>query len=86
MITVRQYALEKVKKTLSNIVSFQEISVDGFTDDEIKALVKGEFGIVNHYYSDRIADIAKGNARIDMLAGKTASDANKLDSIRDVGV
>lgn len=84
LITVRQYALEKVKKTLSNIVSFQEISVAGFTDDEIKALVKEEFGIVNHYYSDRIADIAKGNARIAMLAGKTAADANKLESIRDV--
>ena len=84
LITVRQYALEKVRKTLSNVVNCEEISIGTLSDDEIRALVKEEFGIVNHYYLDRIADIAKGNARIAMLAGKTASDANKLESINDV--
>lgn len=84
LITVRQYALEKVRKVLSNLVNYEEISIGGLTDDEIKALVKEEFGIVNHYFLDRIADIAKGNARIAMLAGKTASDTEKLESIKDV--
>lgn len=84
LITVRQYALDKVRSVLSNIVNFEEISIGILSDDEIKALVKEEFGIVNHYFLDRIADIAKGNARIAMLAGKTASDADKLESINDV--
>ena len=84
LITVRQYALEKIRRILADIVYFEEISVGVLSDDEIKALVKEEFGIVNQHYLDRIADIAKGNARIAMLAGKTASDANKLESINDV--
>lgn len=84
LITVRQYALEKVKEVLSNIVNYEEVCIGTLSDDEIKKLVKDEFGIVNPYYLDRIADIAKGNARIAMLAGKTASDTNKLESIKDV--
>lgn len=36
--------------------------------------------IVNY----ELASIAEGNARIAILAGKIASDANRLDSINDV--
>lgn len=84
LITVRQYALDKVRTVLSNVVNYEEICIGILSDDEIKALVEEEYGIVNHYYLDRIADIAKGNARIAMLAGKTASDTDKLESINDV--
>lgn len=83
LITVRDYAIEKVKETLSSAVEFEEVKVEKLKDDNIKALVKESFGIINGAYLERIAIIAEGNARIAMLAGKVASRANRLDSIND---
>lgn len=83
IITVRSYALEQVKKSLNGAVPFKEVIIGALSNDEIKSIVKDHFGIVNFHYLDRIAQIAEGNARIAILAGKIAVDANRLDSISD---
>jgi hypothetical protein len=52
-------------------------------DDEIKEFVKREFEINNRHYLDRIADIAKGNPRLAVMAAQVAKRENTLDSISD---
>ena len=83
LITVRDYATEKVRNSLQGKVHYEEVQIHPLKDDQIKEIVKRQFGILNSSYLDRIAAIAEGNARIAMLAGKIALDANRLDSIND---
>jgi hypothetical protein len=84
LITVRDYALQQVKNDVSEIASCESITVNSFTDNEIKELLKVTLGITNHIYHEKIIRIAEGNARIAMLAGKLAINSNNLDSINDV--
>ena len=83
LVTVRSYALNKVKEDIQAIVHYSEITIGAFSDDEISAIVKEHFGIINHEFLNRIVSIAEGNARIAIIAGKTAVDANRLRAISD---
>lgn len=84
LITVRDYAVQKVINDVRRIASYKAVNISMFTDDEIKRLLETSLGIVNADYLERIARISEGNARIAVLAGRMASDANRLDSINDV--
>ena len=84
LITVRDYALQKVIHDVREITSYEIININVFTDDEIKKLLETSLGILNQDYHERIIRIAEGNARIAILAGKVACDSNRLDSINDV--
>ncbi len=84
LITVRNYALQKVRDNLAGIVHYKELAVQSLSDDEIKSIAGEHYGIKNGFYLDRIAEIADGNARIAMLAGRIAVETGRLDSIRDV--
>lgn len=83
LITVRDYAVDKVKETLAAIIPFKEITIEKFTDSEIKELVKKHYGIQNDEYLEKIVAIAEGNARMAMMAGKTAVEHKSLNSISD---
>lgn len=85
LITVRDYAVDRVKRELVGSIRFTEVTLEKFKDEEIKRLVKDHYGIQNEDYLDRIAIIAEGNARIAMFAGKIAVSTNRMDSINDVG-
>jgi energy-coupling factor transporter ATP-binding protein EcfA2 len=84
IVTVRDYALDKIRDACKPIESAFEISLSPFTDKEIKKLLQDEFEINNHLYLDRIIDIAHGNPRIAVMAAQVAKDSNTLDSIKDV--
>lgn len=84
IITVRDYAIDKVKYSLGQLTAYDIINVKPFSDDQIKELVRTSLGILNEYYLDRIVHIAEGNSRMAILAGKIACQANRLDSINDV--
>ena len=84
LITVRDYAVTKVKDDLVRIAPFEILEIQSLADDQIQQLVKEALGILNTNYLSRISRLAEGNARIAMLAGKLASDANRLDSINDI--
>ncbi|MCO7123973.1 ATP-binding protein [Ihubacter massiliensis] len=84
LITVRDYALQKVIKEVREITSYEIININVFTDEEIKKLLETSLGILNQNYHERITRIAEGNARIAILAGKVACNSNRLDSINDV--
>ena len=83
LITVRDYALQKVINDVREITSFETININVFTDDEIKKLLETSLGILNQDYHERIIRIAEGNARIAILAGKVACESDRLDSISD---
>lgn len=82
--TVRGYAVDKIKDIAKMYGEFAEIEIGNFSDDQIKKLIRDEYGIENNDYLERITDIAKGNSRIAVMAAKIASEANRLDSINDV--
>lgn len=84
LITVRDYAKQKVVNDVRSIALYKTIDIGNITDDEIKKLIESELGIIHPAYQERIVRISEGNARIAMLAGKVALDSNRLDSISDV--
>ena len=84
IVSVRDYAADKLRHDIKSITSFAEISISPFKKEEIEMLLDKEFGIKNALYLERIVKISEGNARLAMLAGKISSDANRLDSINDV--
>ena len=84
LITVRDYAVTKVKSSINGIVKYEIVEIKVFLDEQIKEIVEKSLGILNEHYLNRIARIASGNARMAILAGKIAGEANRLDSIDDV--
>jgi hypothetical protein len=82
--TVRDYAFAKVKDAARGFIGVEYLELHDFTKDQIIQLVDEECGIKNQLYLDRIADIAKGNPRLAIMAGKVARQENKFDSIIDV--
>ncbi len=84
LITVRDYAKQKVKKSISEFATFEEVLISAFKDEEIKELLKIALKITNPKYYERIIRISEGNARIAMLAGKVACDSQRLESLSDL--
>ena len=84
LITVRDYALQKVINDVREITSYEIVNINVFSDNEIKELLETSLGILNPDYQERIIRIAEGNARIAILAGKVACNSNRFESIDDV--
>lgn len=84
VVTVRSYAIGNITKLAKEYGEFEEVSIDKFTDEQIKKLVGDEFNILNNDFLERIAEISKGNPRIAVMAARIATQANRLDSINDV--
>ena len=84
IVTVRDYALDKIRKTCQPIGTNSEIIINKFTDKEIKKLLQDAFDINHHLYLERIVDIAQGNPRLAVMAAQIAKDNDTLESIRDI--
>jgi hypothetical protein len=82
--TVRDYALEKVREVARSYPDWRDLELNPLEDQQIKQLVKDEYGIINFLYSDRIAEIAKGNPRLAIMVAAVAKRENTLESINDV--
>jgi len=83
--TVRDYALDKVHQVAHQYGNGVEIvELPPFDEKQIKQLVESEYSIHNHIYLDRIANIAKGNPRLAIMAAEIAKRENTLWSINDV--
>ena len=83
LITVRDYATQKVVNSVKEITYYEKMNVNVFSDKEIRELLEVTFGIVNQNYQERIFKISEGNPRIAMLAGKMVCYSNYLESITD---
>ncbi len=69
LITVRDYAKERVISILSRFCRPKIIEIGRFTDKEIKDILKKDLGISEPDYLSVISEIANGNARLAFLAG-----------------
>ena len=74
LISVRDYAKERVIDAVSRYMSPNIIEIGRFKDDEIKDILKSDLGIVNSDYLKKIAEIANGNIRLAFLAGMRSID------------
>lgn len=83
IITVRDYAQQEVLKKILDYEKPEKIRIDTLKDEDIRKLIEACYDIKNNIYSDRIVEIAEGNARIAMLAGKLIKDTGRLESIMD---
>lgn len=82
--TVRDYAAGKVTDAARPCGNAPIINLQPLTSDQIRQLVKDLYGITNPHYLDRIAEIAKGNPRLAIMAARVAKEMNTLASIHDV--
>ena len=74
LITVRDYARERVIAAVSKYTEPEVIEIGRLTDEEIKDILKTDLGILNPYYLKKISEIANGNARLAFLAGIRSVD------------
>ena len=81
--TVRDYALTQVRDASRPLERNAEVKLEPFTDEQIKQLVTDEYEICNYHYLERIAEIARGNPRLAVMAAGVAKESS-LSSIHDV--
>lgn len=74
LISVRDYAKERVIDVVSQYVLPNVIEIGQFKDDEIKDILKTDLGIINSDYLKKIVEIANGNIRLAFLAGMRSID------------
>lgn len=74
LISVRDYAKDRVINVISKYTTPNIIEIGQFKDDEIKDILKSNLGILNSSYLSKISTIANGNIRLAFLAGMKAID------------
>lgn len=74
LISVRDYAKDRVINVISKYTTPNIIEIGQFKDDEIKDILKSNLGILNSSYLSKISTIANGNIRLAVLAGMKAID------------
>lgn len=78
VMTIRDYAKHRVESIVRQYMIPQEITIKVLEDEEIKEILKENLGIINEDYLERITQIAKGNIRLAILAGKISIDSGYL--------
>lgn len=84
IVTVRDYAKEKVIDEVKKYTKPKIIEVLSFLDDEIKGFLNENLKIRNEDYVKQIIQIAEGNPRIAYMAGRLAVEKQNLSAINDV--
>ena len=74
LITVRDYALDRVIRIVERNSSYEKMILKEMTGEEIREIIKRNVGELNPLYLDRIVEISKGNVRIAMLASIKANE------------
>lgn len=82
--TVRDYALETIRRVAKQYAPGVEIEIEPLKDEEIKTILHQEFHIRHPRYLERISAISGGNPRLAIMAARVAQEKNTWESIRDV--
>lgn len=83
LITVRDYAREKVLRTVRELAIPSEVSLQMLSDENIAIILRDNLNITNEKLIEHIQKIAKGNVRVAIMAGMCAIDG-KLDQVQNV--
>lgn len=86
IMTVRDYAKDRVKKLVYNKTTPKEVEIGTLNDEAIKEILSNNLRIKNNKYLDQIARISKGNARLAVLAGKIALKNGLLSIYNSVDI
>lgn len=78
VMTVRDYAKSRVQAIIGKYVHPAVIMLGVMKSEEIKHILKTNLSIVNSDYLERITQIAKGNARLAILAGRISLESGYL--------
>ena len=84
LVTVRSYAAEKIREHASRFGRPAEVLVEPLTDEEIRDLVQNATEVRHPLFLERIATVARGNARLALMAAELATRENSLASIGNV--
>ncbi len=78
VISVRNYARGTINRILSQFnIKYTEHLINSLESSEINSIIEKNYGITNYKQRDRIIEIAKGNARVAVLAcEKVLKDKN----------
>lgn len=82
IITVRDYAREKLLKAIRTVLIPAQYEVHALSDDNIMKVLSDNLGIQNDNLLDQIKLIAKGNIRLAIMAGMCAING-EFGSIRN---
>ncbi len=83
IVTVRDYARQKVLQEICDYTKPYTIEISRFTDQEVEQFLDTNMGIRNEDYVSQIIRLAEGNPRIAYMAGKLAIAEQKLSAIQD---
>lgn len=74
LITVRDYAKDRVINSVCKYSEPNIIEIGSLKDDEIEDILKNDLGILNPHYLRKITEISNGNIRLAFLAGIRSID------------
>ena len=84
LLTARDYSIDELNSLLSGY-RYGSVTVSGFSDDEIKAIIQDEpFRIANTSYQEMILRIADGNPRLAIMASQLALEKQSLSALHNV--
>ncbi|MFL0252942.1 hypothetical protein ACJDT4_21270 [Clostridium neuense] len=86
IMTIRDYARDRVKKIIYDKIIPQEEEIGVLSDEIIKEILDNNLGIKNNKWLNQIAKISKGNARLAVLAGKIALKRGFLSIYNSVDI
>lgn len=78
VMSIRDYAKGRVKSIVCKYCQPTEIKINALKKDEIKEILRTNLEILNDNYLEKIAEIAEGNPRLAILAGKIAKENGYL--------
>lgn len=86
LITVRDYAKDRVIKSVSKYFNYSIVEIGKFNDSDIKDVLQVNFGIKNPDYLKEIVKIANGNVRLACLAGirSVRSGYQAIHNVEDI--
>jgi len=86
IVTVRDYAKQRLIKKILNYFHFNEMEIKPLDNDAIKNILVTELGIENDDYLKQIVKIAKGNPRLAILAGQSAINKGykAINNVEDI--
>ncbi|GAB5418450.1 MAG: hypothetical protein Crog4KO_33360 [Crocinitomicaceae bacterium] len=85
ILTIRDYAYEQLRETLSEFKIDEVIKLSEFSYEEIKLILASKpFQITNHDFQWKIWEIAKGNARLSIMLAIRALEMQTLDTFTNV--
>lgn len=83
ILTVRDYALATIVNFTKGFSRAEPFVIQPFSSEQIRRFVGNQLRILNPHAQDRIVEIAKGNARLAVMASHLAIEQGTLNSITD---